>query len=234
MKKFCPECGSTKGKFIKGFCEKCFLKKFSPVHLPQLMEFDSCNKCGKMRLKGIWVEMQKPFLTELIKNVIQKKEFEVKEIELDLKPMEKGLIPAVALIEGRSEGTAIRVPQKFSFKPLKGICDACMKLSSDYHEAVIQMRFKEKAKQRELEEKIFSRLGELAEREKKKDSLSKITKVIRDRKGFDVWVGSKRSGRKLSEEIAKEFNSKVIYSFTTIGLKDSGKPKKRFTFCVKL
>ena len=36
---FCPLCGTEKGRFIKGLCKECFLKKHNVVEIPKTISF---------------------------------------------------------------------------------------------------------------------------------------------------------------------------------------------------
>lgn len=230
--KFCPECGKTKGTFIQRFCSECYLKKHKVIEFPERIEFESCNRCSKMRFKGNWVDENELFLIELIRSKVKSKEFSLKNIEVKLTPAEGKEINAVVFIEGELEGASLKIKKETVLIPLKGICDSCMKLSSSYHEAVLQVRFKEKKMHSEKE--LLQKINFLLGMEEKKDSLSRAIKVIKERNGFDVWIGSKRTAKKVSEELARKFNSSVVRSFTVYGVKKTGEEKKRYTFCVRI
>ncbi|MBU1120418.1 MAG: NMD3-related protein [archaeon] len=230
--KFCPECGKTKGSFIQRFCSECYLKKHKVIFLPERIEFESCNRCSKMRFKGNWVEKNELFLIELIQSKIKSKEFSLKNIEVKLNPTEGREINAVVFIEGELNGVSLKIKKEIVLIPLKGLCDTCMKLSSSYYEAILQARFKEKKKHSEKE--LLKEINFFLGAEEKKDSLSRAIKVIKERNGFDVWIGSKRAAKKVSEELARKFNSSVVRSFTVYGVKKTGEEKKRYTFCVRI
>jgi len=107
-----------------------------------------------------------------------------------------------------------------------------MKSVSNYYECTLQIRFDESpsSKQRRI---VMDALNEFLDIRLAKDSLSRITGMQEDKKGFDVLIGSKTAGKEVALYLAKKFNSKIISSDSLVGLKSNGKPKKRLTFCIR-
>ncbi|MEW6294972.1 MAG: NMD3-related protein [Candidatus Diapherotrites archaeon] len=232
MKEFCPKCGSKQKPFIKGFCMKCFLESKELIELPKELALEKCPHCSKFKLRNAWVEELWPSIEETVKSKVKALEGKIVSIEVSLKEEREEKITALAKIKMLAEGNPVQLLKEVPIKLSKVLCDPCMKLSSEYHESVIQIRFEREKEGEWLS--ILEKMHEKLEPLSRKDSLAKITKIEKERKGYDLWIGSKRAGKILAEDLARKFNSKVTYSYTTIGVKDSGKQKKRYTFCVRI
>ncbi|MBN2067940.1 MAG: hypothetical protein JW744_05725, partial [Candidatus Diapherotrites archaeon] len=192
---FCPSCGKTEGSFIRGLCSSCFLKGPPVLILPERIELQFCRQCQKIRVFGKW----QPLTSEALKQIAEKKskandlndasitaevlenpeagDFSGKgKKEVELAVTAKGFIESVpVLVEGKTK--AVLLP---------GLCDACMRLKSDYFEAKIQLRGKQS---RKMVQRLRVLIGSL----KKKDSLSAIVALEKDKNGFDALIGSKKA-----------------------------------------
>ncbi len=126
----------------------------------------------------------------------------------------------------------VEKPVIIEIKMRSMLCQDCSKLSANYYEAVIQLRLDSMPKKDW--KKILGETNRLVEQQYKADSLARVTNVLQLKNGFDVYVGSKRAGKTVSEQLARKFNGKITRSFSLAGVDKSGNTKKRFTFLVRI
>ena len=232
MFKFCPKCGSKKGPFIKGFCTECFLQDNKLIVFPEKIQFQQCKRCNKILVQRSWTEFNSIELIEFLKSKIKSKDFLIQETEIELEKLDEKKFNALLEIKGLIEGNSLILNRVIKLELVSGICDACMKISSDYFEATIQIRFNEKNNKKS--EKVFSELNNFLSELNKKDPLSRIVKEQKNSKGFDLIVSSNRAAKLSSEKTAKKYSSKVIRSFSVVGVDKTGKEKRRYTYCVRI
>jgi NMD protein affecting ribosome stability and mRNA decay len=232
MFKFCVKCGKKKSVFIKSFCKKCFLEDNKLLFFPERIELSWCRKCNKIKVQRQWIDFNSIELVDFIKSKIKSKDFVIQAIEVELEEIHEKQLNALIEVKGLMEGTALVLREVIKLIKVPGICDSCMKISSDYFEAVIQVRFKEK--EEEKERKILAEFTSIISEMNKKDPLARIVKNIKNNKGFDLILSSNRTARIASEKIARKYNSKITKSFSVIGRNKTGKEKRRYTYCVRL
>ncbi len=166
----CPKCGksSKETRFMEAFCVECY-----PYNLktPEKIEIEICKRCGKMRLKGEWVEYNSKKLEEYIAGKC-KGEFESVEYNADNE---------TAVFTVRKGDSEARVERNIPFKKQIVICPTCSKIAGGYFEAIIQLR------------------GNENEIKKYKNILSRmlgrrtfISKIDEKKEGTDLFVGSTR------------------------------------------
>ncbi len=228
--RFCPKCGKKEGIFIKGFCENCFLQDNKLLILPDKLQFEFCRKCNKIKVQRHWVEFDSMELLDFVKSKVKSKDFEVQDIEIELEEIDEKNFNALLEVKGLIENNLLSLRGVIKLQFASGTCDSCMKISSDFFEATIQARFEEK---NEKQEKVMNEFKLLISEMNKKDPLSRVVKTIKNRKGFDLVLSSNRSAKISSEKLAKKYNSKVIRSFSVVGVDKSGKEKRRYTYCVR-
>lgn len=227
--RFCPKCGKDTEVLIKGVCKDCYL---SGRDLFTLRDFsiDLCGKCGKIRVGFKWNNRN----DEDIINIITQKVKPVSELEqtkvfVELKQKDEVTYDVNVKVVGILEGVLTEQEKSFVFELTKGICDPCMRLSSDYREAIIQLRTEKGGKEAEAMLKITE---EFIEQEKQSNSLSGVVNLLKTKNGFDIWLGSGKAGAKISNKVGKIYHTKVLTSKKLIGA-DQGKRKFRYTFLIR-
>lgn len=230
MFKFCPKCGKKNGVFIKGFCKECFLQENKLLIFPEKMQFDLCRKCSKIKVQRNWVEVHSVELIDFIKSKVKTKDFEIQSIEAELEETDEKNFNALIEAKGLITGIPLLLRGAIKLQLLSGICDSCMKISSDYFEAVIQLRFNSAHPEKQV---VLNKFKQMIEEMNKKDPLSRIVKLIKLKNGFDLVLSSNRAAKISSEKIAKKFNAKIIRSFSVVGTDKTGREKRRYTYCVR-
>ncbi len=233
VKRFCPKCGTGKGPFVKGFCKNCFLEKFPIVDLPEKIGIEFCKRCGKVRHRGKWEEQGEAVMEDIALSKLKAPDLQNPETEVSLKPNEDGTTLATIKIKAKYRGEEIELEKEALLKPVSGICDACMKISSNYHEAILQLR-QEKTPSRKEADVLIAETKKALEGLRRGDDLARIVGTVTVPKGIDIMLGSKRAGKIVAQYFAQKDNSEIKRSHKLTGIDKSGKEKRRYSFCVRV
>ncbi|MBU0586647.1 hypothetical protein KJ780_03975 [Candidatus Micrarchaeota archaeon] len=204
----CPRCGASEDskKFLGPFCIDC--TQFS-IKIPDRIDLERCKRCGKMRIRGKWINISDAKLNEHICGKF-KGEFDGVEFILD---------GNIAVFTVKKAGDEIKIEKKINFEINEVICPECNKQSGGYFEAIVQLRGKPERIKRYL--KIFEN-----EIEKQETFISKLVEL---KEGIDIYVGS----TKAVIVIVKRLGLKYGISTTLAGQKQ-GKRLYRTTFAIRL
>ena len=227
--KFCPKCGKTTEPFIKGFCKDCFLKEREPVLLPETIKLSYCLECSKAKVIGRQVPLDNELVTKSIKQKIKVKKLLEESIDINLKMPEEGKAEAQIIVKGIADSVPILIEKTIPIELVPEQCDACMKIKSNYWEAKVQLRSKQKTKL----QKAFTLLQQQLEFQRKKDGLSAIVKVEGTKQMPDVLIGSSKAAANATKYLRKKLGAEIKKSFKLIGVDKQGRDKKRITFSVR-
>ena len=235
MRRFCVKCGKETNELVRSLCKECYMEKHSLIELPKEMELDFDARSGKIKAGHEWVVKGEQSVGELVGDKVlklaKKARLELKNLRIDVEDREKYFDCAVSF--GTSlEGVELAFERQVKVRLRKTISDASMKLASNYHEAIIQVRFRGGFTDKEAESKRDSVL-ELLREQKLKDELSEAIDVKGERGGYDLFVGSAKSARIVSTKAARKFNGQVVHSSKLLGTDRNGKVKFRHTFCIR-
>lgn len=232
VQKFCPSCGKKTNDLVKGLCIDCFRKKRKLVEVPERLDIEYCKKCGKVFLHGRWHNQDQELLSGFVKSKIKEKELGNLKVEVALFPEGKDSV-AELHISGTVEGVPAHLQKTVFLKGKSSLCDSCMKLSSDYFEATLQIRFSEKHSV-EQAEKIALEAEHMLLHLQDVEPLAVIVKKKETRNGMDLLIGSKRAAKLVAEQLEKKARESMKVSFEIAGFdRDKGKEKKRFTYCLR-
>lgn len=227
---FCPNCGATKGPFIKGLCKQCFLNQNKLLSVPEEIKVEHCKFCNKIMLGGRWVEQSDKALKGFLTKKAKPKELSGAKISVSLDPLGETTVAKIKAT-GSIDKNKISVEAKTLVVPQETQCDPCMRMRSDYYEAKIQVRFDsptDKGRQ-EILEKIDKQLESL----RPKDSLASIAQVVYNKKGIDVIIGSNRAAQKVAKKLSQTALAPIKKSSSLVGQDKRGKEKRRFTYCLR-
>ncbi|MEW6748300.1 MAG: NMD3-related protein [Candidatus Micrarchaeota archaeon] len=123
----CPKCGrsSDNVRFIEAFCIDCYPVK---LECPRKMEFEECVRCGKMRIRGEWIEGGKKAISDFIISKC-KGAFESGAYDPDTQ--------SAAFIMKES---GLEVERTISLEMKRTICQQCSRMSGGYFEGIVQLR----------------------------------------------------------------------------------------------
>ena len=233
MKRFCPKCGTEKGPFIKGFCMDCFVADHNLVELPEKINVETCKRCGSVRVRGVWQNYSPELIEEIIKANVKEKEFLLSTLKADYTKDDQNNISGIVRLVGNVDTEPFSFTLPVLIKQVNSICDSCMKLASNFYDGILQVRFSKDPSPSD-NQKTMKKIEELLQEAKKEDKLAQIIDVLNTKKGYDLYIASKTAGKFVAERLAKYYRSEVTRSFSVKGIDSSGKPKKKFTFCVRV
>jgi NMD protein affecting ribosome stability and mRNA decay len=233
-KRFCPKCGSTDKPFVKSFCLDCFLEDHPDlVFLPPEIKVETCKHCAKIRVKGKFIEQSEENLINLVLSQLKISEVEEPKTTVELLPLEDGKTLAKVFVEGRLNGAPVELEKEAMLLAKTVLCDPCMRVSSQYHEGILQIRGDKKTPKERFEEQVL-KVGAWLASEEKKDALARVTEIKWQKTGVDVLIGSKHATKLAAEKLAKEFGTKTVVSSKLLGQDKQGKEKHRFTYLVRI
>ena len=210
---FCPKCGKKTRKLVRGFCASCYGEDHTLVELPRELVVERCKRCEKVRLSGKWVVQEQASLEQWIAGKSKSKELAGPQYKVSLEPQESGTTIASGNVTGTIDGIELAANASTVLKPNTVLCDPCMRVTSNYFECVIQLRYEKNPSDEEVKRRLNS---------------------FPTRKGLDVHIGSHRAGKQIAERLAREHHSTIERSNTQTGVDKNGKAKKRYTYCVRL
>lgn len=231
FREFCPRCGSEKGPFIKGFCKNCFEEKSSPVSIPSEIVLEECRKCGKVRLGRFWKKFSLDEATGFLEKKIKTRDVLSPKTKIVLEEKSDSEFIAGVEVSGKIGLQKTVFSSKVLLKKRGAVCDSCSRVFGNYFEAIIQLRFEKKSG--EVEKKIES-VELLLEEIEKKDALAKIVKIVSERNGADLYIGSNSGAKKVVTAMQKSATQKVVATTSLQGFdRQKGKKRYRYTYCLR-
>ena len=236
---FCPECGSTDKKMVGDICIDCFLKEFQMIELPKRIEVEICSHCNSKFEEGKWSEENIPeeeiIYRSLERNIKIADEVENEIINLEIDQIKGTISTCFVEVVGEVHGTQIDETHECEVKIKKTVCPSCSKMQSGYYETVIQFR----ADNRELKAEEYAKADEIVERtlikQSKKDKLAYCPQIAKLKEGYDYYIGSFKSGRKVAESLKEEFGGTIKESPRLISEdKSTGKGLYRIWISVRI
>ncbi len=221
---FCPLCGKTDARFVKGLCLECFQKKHSLVEFPEKISFEQCTGCEKIRFRGKFVPLQKEALASVAEKSVKVKELEKAVVQAEVLEGREGF-SANFFVKGFVENVPIALEKTVPLEPVFVQCDACMRLSSQYHEAIVQIR----SENPKLAERAAEAFMDSVNAQAKKDGLAAVTLVSEEKNGFDLKVGSRKSAKNGVKFLGKKFGAE-----TKVSKKSLKRNRVRYTFSVRV
>ncbi|AMD16950.1 hypothetical protein TL18_02275 [Methanobrevibacter sp. YE315] len=236
---FCPECGSTDKKMVGNICIDCFLKDFQMIELPKRIEVQICSHCNSKLEEGKWSEENIPeeeiIYRALERNIKIADEVTNEIINLEIDQMKGTIAECYVEVIGEVEGTQIEETHESEVKILKTVCPTCSKLQSGYYESVIQFR----ADKREIKAEEYAKADEIVEKtlikQSKSDKLAYCPQIAKLKEGYDYYIGSLKSGRKVAEALKENFGGIIKESPRLISEdKSTGKGLYRIWISVRI
>lgn len=236
---FCPECGSTDKEMVGDICIGCFLKKFQMIEIAKRIEVQICSHCNSKLEEGKWGEENIPeeeiIYRALERNIKIADEVENEIINLEIDQIKSTIASCYVEVIGEVHGTQIEETHESEVKILKTVCPTCSKMQSGYYETVIQFR----ADSREIKPEEYGKADEIVERtlikQSKSDKLAYCPQIAKLKEGYDYYIGSFKSGKKVAEALTEEFGGIVKESPRLISEdKSTGKGLYRIWISVRI
>ncbi len=236
---FCPECGSTDKEMVGDICIDCFLKEFQMIELPKRIEVQICSHCNSKLEEGKWSEEFIPeeeiIYRALERNIKIDDEVSNEDINLEIDNIKGTIADCYVEVLGEVHGVQIEETHDTQVKIQKTVCPTCSKIQSGYYETVVQFR----ADNREIKPEEYSKADEVVERtlikQSKSDKLAYCPQIAKLKEGYDYYIGSFKSGKKVAEALKEEFGGIVKESPRLISEdKSTGKGLYRIWISVRI
>ena len=224
---------------VGDICIDCFLKNFQMIEIPKRIEVEICSHCNSKLEEGKWsdefIPEEEIIYRALERNIKVADEVENEIINLEIDQMKGTIAECFVEVVGEVEGSQIEETHDCEVKILKTVCPACSKVQSGYYEAVVQFR----ADSREIKDEEYAKADEVVERtlikQSKKDKLAYCPQIAKLKEGYDYYIGSLKTGRKVAENLKEEFGGIIKESPRLISEdKSTGKGLYRIWISVRI
>jgi len=229
MSEFCPKCGTEKGPFLDGFCVNCYLSEHRLIALPGRLELQSCKKCGKIFVNRKWVSDTADNIAAFILSKAKWANIAKRTIDMEIKREDSGLT-AVINVSGTLKGVKLSAQYKVFIVYKNRLCDSCLKLSSSYYEAILQLRFPSDKKK----STVLPLIEHFMDALQSKDPLARIVRTAEMKTGIDLFIGSNKAAKLAVKELKKRFNASIKRTSTLTGITRAGKKKVKYTYLVRV
>ncbi len=210
---FCPECGSTEEPLINGVCKNCFLKTYQMIQVPENITVTICSHCNAKLLKGQWIDSEiseEEIIYRTLEDAIKIDELvEEPLIDLEILQMRGTIAECEITVLGTVYNTRLNEKYNVNVRLDHSVCPDCSKKDSGYYEAVIQLR----AENRSLKQAEINNAEEIIQRtitkQSKKDKLAYIPQILNPKEGFDYYIGSLKTAKKIVNNLKNELGGEI-------------------------
>ena len=232
---FCVECGSEEELF-GSLCRKCLLSK-DLIMPPSHIALEMCHDCKKFFEAGRWKDI---YYIELASEILAdqtKTHAQVESISWEIPdfPPEKGehreICRAIAIIGGQEFEQDFEVGIRIRVQ----MCPSCSRQSSDYFEAIIQLRrdgiaVKDAEKELAIENQLILKYTDTLAGNEENAFLTKWGAVPG---GIDYYIGSIVLAKNISAKMRDNYGATIKESNTVVGMRD-GQDLFRWTILVRM
>ena len=236
---FCPECGSTDKEMVGDVCIDCFLKEFQMIEIPEKIEVQICSHCNSKLEEGKWsdefIPEEEIIYRALERNIKINDEVSDEIINLEIDQIKGTISDCFVEVTGKVHGVEIDETHESQVKIRKTVCPTCSKIQAGYYETVIQFR----ADKREIKAEEYAKADEIVERtlikQAKVDKLAYCPQIAKPKEGYDYYIGSFKTGKKVAEALKEEFGGIIKESPRLISEdKSTGKGLYRIWISVRI
>lgn len=236
---FCPECGSTDKEMIGDICIDCFLKEFQMIEIPKNIDIQICSHCNSKLEEGKWIDEFIPeeevIYRALERNITIADEVSDEIINLEIDQIKGTIADCFVEVTGKVHGVQIEETHTPQVKIKKTVCPTCSKVQAGYYESVVQFR----ADRREIKPEEYAKADEVVERtlikQSKVDKLAYCPQIAKLKEGYDYYIGSFKTGKKVADALKEEFGGIIKESPRLISEdKSTGKGLYRIWISVRI
>ncbi len=236
---FCPECGSTDKEMVGDVCIDCFLKEFQMIEMPKNIEVEICSHCNSKFEEGKWIDEFIPeeeiIYRALERNIKISDEVSNEIINLEIDQIKGTIAECFVEVTGEVHGVQIEETHDVQVKIKKTVCPTCSKMQSGYYETVVQFR----ADKREIKPEEYAKADKIVERtlikQSGSDKLAYCPQIAKLKEGYDYYIGSFKSGKKVAEALKEEFGGVIKESPRLISEdKSTGKGLYRIWISIRI
>ncbi len=222
MRKFCPKCGKETGKFYENLCKDCFLEKISFLgKIPDRIIIKKCKFCNKFFHDGKGFNSLEDAIGDMLAKILEENKIQSINYRIHENKISLTLNFQVEDLEKVEEKECLLIVKNIT-------CNSCSLKSLGYHQSIIQVRAPEN-----LLEKIFQDIENFVEFFRSYDTLSFISKVEKQKNGFDFYIGSKKVASQIANNLKRKYKAKLKISRKLAG-KIKGKKVYRDTLLISV
>ena len=209
------------------------------IELPKRIEVQICSHCNSKLEEGKWSEEFIPeeeiIYRALERNIKIADEVSNEIINLEIDNIKGTIASCYVEVVGEVHGVQIEETHDTEVKIQKTVCPTCSKIQSGYYETVVQFR----ADKREIKSEEYAKADEIVERTLNKqtssDKLAYCPQIAKLKEGYDYYIGSFKSGKKVAEALKEEFGGIIKESPRLISEdKSTGKGLYRVWISVRI
>jgi len=236
---FCIECGSENKQMVGEICIDCFLKDFQMIEIPKNITVEICSHCNSRLEEGKWSESYLPeeeiIYRALERNIKIDDLVENEEINLEIDQIKGTIANCFVEVVGEVYGVSIDETHDCDVRINKTVCPPCSKMQSGYYETVIQFRADNREIKAEEYEKADEIVARTLDKQAKVDKLAYCPQIAKLKEGYDYYIGSFKTGRKVAEALKDEFGGVIKESPRLISEdKSTGKGLYRIWISVRI
>jgi nonsense-mediated mRNA decay protein 3 len=230
----CIICDS-KEAVSKGICLDCIMSR-TRITVSGNLSLNTCPKCGSWSSGGRWVRQVSDLrLSKQVNSLCEVSDphysLRVDEDSIDFVPGEERVNFNAYLTDDMGfRSPAIQL--EIHVSPAKVSCPSCNRLTGSYYESIIQIRSYSKGYSTVIDTAVAS-VNEFLSSEKLRGKNAFISKQVKLPEGFDLYLGSKSDGERISKYLHERFFSEVTQNKKLAG-RTEGYDLYRYTYLVRI
>lgn len=222
VKRFCPKCGKETEKFYGSLCRDCFLEKISFLEkIPEKIIIRKCKSCEKFFYDEKAFENLEEAVGEMLARILEENKIQSINYRIYNNKVSITLNFKVENLEKTEEKESQLIVKNIT-------CNSCSLKSLGYYQAILQVRAPEN-----LLENISKDIENLVDFFRSYDNLSFISKTEKQKRGFDIFIGSKKVAHQVAQNIKRKYKAKIKISRKFAG-RIKGKKVYRDTILISL
>lgn len=197
--KFCFICGKKTKNLTEGYCEECYKNEFKLLKVPEKFSFTICPRCNYVKHRNNWKDVE---IEELIKQEIKPLG---KIVEIKVEKNDKIHISVKGFLKDYKnlKKEVYIIPLKLK----KILCPQCIKKSTGYYEAILQLRGN-------VTDNIIDFIDNQAVIQ------NEFYRLERVKNGLDFYIVNKSFANRTAELIKKRFKATIKKSFKVVTRKE--------------
>ena len=220
MRKFCPKCGKITDNLYENICRDCFLEKLSVMDkLPNEIKLRICKSCGRIVVDKNRFNTIEKAVDKILADFLNKKEIKSASYRINNNKIYVSIKLKIDNVE-KSEEKSMNMISRYI------TCEICSISGSSYYNSTIQLRTKNPDKFLSVIQKKMIELN-------KNDPFAFISKLDRNKAGYDFYVGSKSSANNIASFFREKYKAKIKISRKLSG-NIHGKTKYKDTILIEV
>ncbi len=210
LTKFCPRCGKETEKLYgeeKKLCPECYPEDNDLLQIPDTVELDICEVCGRLRKHGEWLEEYT--LEDQLSARFE--EFSVEDVRMELQYWEEDDRMFVRVHAFKSE---IKDEYDTEIRYNKEQCNTCSRFEGGFFKVKMQLRG-----EKDLE-RISNRVADTAAEVTNEDRKDFMSNVEEADGGYNFFFSTEKIAREILDMLKAKHNPEVKRSYELIGEED--------------